>query len=117
MYNYHKTHHKSSYIWECENRSLLRKGSPEGQKSVLTELDWASPRQSSETAGEQVSRQITPSQQKSRPLRNIRTGREKKRSTRAYGFGGAVVEAGFGVVEAAGRLAAGLGAAADALAG
>src|SRR5260370_36633372 len=50
MYNYHKTHHKSSYICECENRSLLRKGSPEGQKSVLTELDWARPRQSSETA-------------------------------------------------------------------
>ena len=41
----------------------------------------------------------------------------KKNATRAYGFGGAVVEAGFGVVEAAGRLAAGLGAAADALAG
>src|SRR6266849_1322501 len=54
MYNYHKTHHKSSYICECENRSLLRKGSPEGQKSVLTEPDWASPRQSSETAGEQA---------------------------------------------------------------
>jgi hypothetical protein len=50
MYNYHKTHHKSSYICECENRSLLRKQSPEGQKSLLTELDWASPRQSSETA-------------------------------------------------------------------
>src|ERR1700682_2802219 len=50
MYNYHKTHHKSSYICKCENRSLLRKGSPEGQKSVLTELDWASPRQSSEMA-------------------------------------------------------------------
>src|SRR5882724_4737487 len=43
MYNYHKTHHKSSYICECENRSLLRKRSPEGQKSVLTELDRASP--------------------------------------------------------------------------
>jgi hypothetical protein len=43
MYNYHKTHHKSSYICECENRSLLRKGSPEGQKSVLTELDRATP--------------------------------------------------------------------------
>jgi len=43
--------------------------------------------------------------------------RRKKRSTRAYGFGGAVLEAGFGVVEAAGRLAAGLGAAADALPG
>jgi hypothetical protein len=40
----------------------------------------------------------------------------KKKPTRAYGFGGAV-EAGFGVLEAAGLLAAGLGAAADALAG
>jgi len=42
---------------------------------------------------------------------------KKKRSTRAYGLGGAVLEAGFGVVEAAGRLAAGLGVAADAFAG
>src|SRR4029077_2821828 len=50
MYIYHKTYHKSSYICECENRSLLRKGCQRGQKSVLTELDWANPRQSSETA-------------------------------------------------------------------
>src|SRR5437867_4359073 len=50
MYKYHKTCHKSSHIWECENRSLLLKGRRRGQKNVLTELDWASPRQSSETA-------------------------------------------------------------------
>ena len=50
MYKYHKTYHKSSHICECENRSLLLKGRQRGQKSVLTELDWASPRQSSETA-------------------------------------------------------------------
>ena len=51
MYIYHKTYHKSSHICECENRSLLLKGCQTGQKSVLTELDWANPRQSSETAG------------------------------------------------------------------
>src|SRR6266849_10732383 len=51
MYKYHKTYHKSSHICECENRSLLPKGRRRGQKSVLTELDWPSPRQSSETAG------------------------------------------------------------------
>src|SRR6266849_6919590 len=50
MYKYHKTYHKSSHICECENRSLLPKGRRRGQKSVLTELDWPSPRQSSETA-------------------------------------------------------------------
>jgi hypothetical protein len=50
MYKYYKTHRKSSHICERENRSLLRKGRQRGQKSVLTELDWASPRQSSETA-------------------------------------------------------------------
>src|ERR1700758_2303288 len=50
MYIYHKTYHKSSHICECENRSLLLKGCQRGQKSVLTELDWANPRQSSETA-------------------------------------------------------------------
>ena len=52
MYIYHKTYHKSSHICECENRSLLLKGCQRGQKSVLTELDWANPRQSSETAEE-----------------------------------------------------------------
>jgi hypothetical protein len=52
MYKYHKTYHKSSHICECENSSLLLEGRQRGQKSVLTELDWASPRQSSETAGE-----------------------------------------------------------------
>ena len=41
MYKYHKTYHKSSHICECENRSLLLKGRRRGQKSVLTELDWA----------------------------------------------------------------------------
>src|SRR5260370_6549182 len=51
MYKYHKQDHKSSHIWECENRSLLLKGCRRGQKSVLTELAWAIPRQSSETAG------------------------------------------------------------------
>src|SRR6202007_96732 len=51
MYIYHKTYQKSSHICECENRSLLLKGCQRGQKSVLTELDWANPRQSSETAG------------------------------------------------------------------
>src|SRR5437879_11212552 len=51
MYKYHKTYHKSSHICECENRSLLLKGRRRGQKNVPTELDWASPRQSSETAG------------------------------------------------------------------
>src|ERR1700739_850722 len=50
MYIYHKTYHKSSHICECENRSLLLKGCHRGQKSVLTELDWANPCQSSETA-------------------------------------------------------------------
>src|SRR5437879_6491699 len=50
MYKYHKTCHKSSHVCECENRSLLLKGCRRGQKSVLTELDWANPRQSSETA-------------------------------------------------------------------
>jgi hypothetical protein len=50
MYKYHKTYHKSSHICECENSSLLLEGRQRGQKSVLTELDWASPRQSSETA-------------------------------------------------------------------
>jgi len=58
MYKYHKTYHKSSHICECENRSLLLEGSPEGQKSVLTELDWASPRQSSETAASLVVEQF-----------------------------------------------------------
>src|SRR6267143_3136178 len=43
MYKYYKTHRKSSHICERENRSLLRKGRQRGQKSVLTELDWASP--------------------------------------------------------------------------
>jgi len=58
-----------------------------------------------------------PGQQKSRPARNMQTEREESCATRAYGFGGVVVEAGFGAVEAAGRLAAGLGVAADAFAG
>jgi hypothetical protein len=44
-------------------------------------------------------------------------GEAKKNATQAYGFGGAVLEVGFGVLEAAGLVAAGLGAAADALAG
>ena len=52
MYIYHKTYHKSSHICECENRSLLLKGCQRGQKSVLTELDWANPHQSSETAAD-----------------------------------------------------------------
>ena len=51
MYKYNKTYNKSSHISECENRSLLLKGRQRGQKSVLTELDWAIPCQSSETAG------------------------------------------------------------------
>src|ERR1700747_2999834 len=51
MYIYHKTYQKTSHICECENRSLLLKGCHRGQKSVLTELDWANPCQSSETAG------------------------------------------------------------------
>ena len=51
MYKYHKKYHKSNYFCECENRSLLLKGCRRGQKSVLTALGWASPRQSSETAG------------------------------------------------------------------
>src|SRR5882724_5710888 len=50
MYKYHKTYHKSSHICECENRSLLLKGRRRRQKNFLTELDWANPRQSSETA-------------------------------------------------------------------
>src|SRR5258707_15806360 len=54
MYKYHKTYHKSSHVCECENRSLLLKGCRRGQKSVLTELAWANPRQSSETAAIRV---------------------------------------------------------------
>jgi hypothetical protein len=54
MYKYHKTYHKSNHFCERENRSLLRKGHQRGQKSVLTELDWASPCQSSETAAAAV---------------------------------------------------------------
>jgi len=42
--------------WECENRSLLRKRRRRGQKSVLTELDWANPGQSSEIAGRRLRR-------------------------------------------------------------
>jgi hypothetical protein len=50
MYIYHKTQRTSNSVCECENRSLLRKGRQEGQKSHLTQLDWASICQSSETA-------------------------------------------------------------------
>jgi hypothetical protein len=34
MYNYHKKHNKASNVYECENRSLLRKA-VKGDKSAL----------------------------------------------------------------------------------